>query len=236
MQSDFSEKIEKVEKIFKIKITNNDLFQKALIHSSFSKENNLDSLENYERLEFLGDAVLKLCVSRILFKNFPTYPEGELSKIRSFVVSDNTLAQLAIKLGLKPLIILGAREEKTGGRDKKSILACVFEALLGAYYLDGKYHELAEFLEKSFKPFIKEVDEHFEKFNSKAVLQEYTQAQNKEIPKYNVIEELGPEHNKVFVVEVSYKNEVLASGKGKTKREAEQACAYAACIKLGVIK
>lgn len=236
MQSDFKEKIDKLETIFKIKLKNKDLLKKALIHSSYTKEKEITSLESYERLEFLGDAVLKLCISNILYKNFPSYSEGSLTKIRSIIVSDNALAELAEKLGLANLLILGKREEKTGGRSRKSILACAFEAILGAYYLNGKFNAISTFLEEIFGPLIKEVDEHFEKFNAKAILQEYTQAQNKITPNYKIVDEIGPEHDKMFVVEVSYMKEVLASGKGKTKREAEQDCAYKACLKLGVIK
>lgn len=236
MHSDFKEKINKLEKIFKIKIKDKKLLKKALIHSSYTKENEINSLENYERLEFLGDAVLKLCVSNILYKKFPEYAEGDLTKIRSIAVSDNALAEIAAEMGIAELVILSPQEEKTGGREKKSILACAFEAILGAYYLDGKYHDLAKFLEQTFTPLIKEVDEHFEKFNAKAVLQEYTQSQNKKVPEYKIVGEIGPEHDKIFIVEVSFMDEVLASGQGKTKREAEQACAYEACVKLGVIE
>ena len=235
MQSDFKEKILKLEKIFQIEISNKELFAKALTHGSFTRENEMDSLGNYERLEFLGDAVLKLCISDILYKKFPKYAEGELTKIRSIVVSDNTLSKIAQKIKLAPIMILGKQEEKMGGRNRSSILACTFEAILGAYYLEGKFEEVSAFLAKTFEVFIEEVDKNFEKFNAKAILQEYTQAQNKEIPYYKIVNEIGPQHDKIFVVEVSYMDEVLASGKGKTKREAEQACAYEACVKLGAI-
>lgn len=236
MPTEFKENIKKLEQIFQIKASDKDLLKKALIHGSYTKENEINSLENYERLEFLGDAVLKLFISEILYKKFPNHKEGELTKIRSIIVSDNLLAEIALQIGLDELMILGKREEKTGGRKRKSILACTFEAVLGAYYLAGKKKELLEFLEKTFTPFFDDVYEHFEKFNAKAILQEYTQSQSKETPCYKVIEELGPQHNKTFVVEVSYNNETLALGKGKTKREAEQASAYEACLKLGVIK
>ena len=225
-----------LEEIFGVKPETQKLFEKALTHSSFTKENNITSLENYERLEFLGDAVLKLCVSDILYKNFPKYDEGNLTRIRSVIISDTTLAEITKQVGLSALIIIGKREEKSGGRKRKSILACAFEAILGAYYLEGKIQELSAFLEKVFEPFIKDVDEHFEKFNAKAILQEYTQSQNKQTPDYIIVEETGPQHEKIFVIEVSYMEEVLAMGKGKTKKEAEQNAAYAACEKLGVIK
>jgi len=233
---DSKDKIEKLEKIFGIKTKNVEMFKKALTHSSFTRENELSALENYERLEFFGDAVLKLCISEILFKNFPQYAEGELTKIRSIIVSDNMLADVAKQIGLAELIVLGKQEEKTGGRQRKSIIACAFEAVLGAYYTEGRHKEISHFLEKTFAKYINDVDANFEKFNAKAVLQEYTQSKNKKLPEYNLVEEIGPEHEKIFVVEVSYMDEILASGKGKTKREAEQVCAYEACIKLGVIK
>lgn len=236
MQLDFNEKVNELEKIVKIKIQNKELLKKALTHSSYTKENEISSLDNYERLEFLGDAILKLCISSYLYKTFPKYDEGQLSKIRSIIVSDVVLAELTLKTKISELIIMGKREEKSGGRNKKSILACVFEAILGAYYLDGKYHELVKCLEKLFKPIIKEVDLNFEKFNAKAVLQEYTQAQNKKIPEYKILEEVGPEHDKIFVVEVRFMDEVLATGQGKTKKEAEQDAAYKACVSLGVVK
>lgn len=228
-------KLERLEQTFQIKSENSELFEIALTHSSFTRENEANSLANYERLEFLGDAVLKLCISDILYKKFPEYPEGELTKIRSIIVSDNTLAKIAQNLGLASLLVLGKQEEKMGGRNRSSILACAFEAILGAYYLCDKYCELSIFLEKTFMPFIVEVDENFEKFNAKAILQEYTQSLTKKTPVYKIIEEIGPQHDKIFVVEVSYMNEVLAVGKGKTKKEAEQDAAYSACVKLEVI-
>jgi len=235
MQSDSKEKILKLEKIFSIKTKDKKLFERALRHSSYTKENELNSLENYERLELLGDAVLKLCMSDILYKKFPEYSEGQLTKIRSIIVSDKTLAQAAFDIGLDKLVILGKQEEKSGGRKLKSIIACAFEAVLGAYYLEGKFTKLSEFLANVFESKIVEVDENGEKFNAKAVLQEYTQAQSKSTPKYFVVDEVGPQHDKTFVVEVCYQDEILATGKGKTKREAEQAAAYAACVNVGAI-
>lgn len=236
MHSDFDKKIKKLEKIFGIKIQNQELFKKALTHSSYTRENELNPLENYERLEFFGDAVLKLYISEILYKKFPDYQEGELTKIRSIIVSDNMLAEIAQKIGLENLIIMSKHEEKMGGRKLTSIIACAFEALLGAFYLEGNLDELYKFMEKTFKKSIKAVDENFEKFNAKAVLQEHTQSLNKKLPVYKIVEEVGPEHDKIFVMEVSYMEEILASGQGKTKRAAEQECAYNACVKLGVIK
>ena len=236
MDLEFKDKLNKLEKVFKIKITNPENFEKALTHSSYTRENELGFLKNYERLEFLGDAVLKLCISDILYKKYPEAVEGDLTKIRSIVVSDNVLAQIADELNLNSLVILGKQEEKTGGRNRKSILACSFEALLGAYFLDGKYSYLLAFLENIFEKIIKDVKENFGSFNAKALLQEYTQSINKKTPEYKIKNEKGPEHDKIFIVEVSYMSEILAFGEGKTKKEAEQNAAYKACLKLEIIK
>lgn len=227
--------MDRLENIFNIKIDNNDLFKCALTHPSYTKENNLPYDENYERLEFLGDAVLKLVASDILFSIYPDYTEGNLSKIRSIVVSDNILSQIAHDIGLCDLIILANHEKKQGLANLESVCACAFEAVLGAYYLDNKFEYLIPFLRKILMPYIEDVDKNFEKFNSKALLQEYTQSLTKETPVYRLVSETGPDHKKIFNVEVLYKQEIIASGSGKTKKEAEQHAAYEACKIFGVI-
>ena len=227
--------VSSVAEIFGIETITPEYYKHALTHSSFTKEKNLPYTQCYERLEFLGDAVLKLTISDVLFKMYPDYQEGELSKIRSIIVSDNTLADIARKNGLQDLIIMSKHEEKQGCRKLNSICACAFEATLGAYYLDGKYNELEKYIETTFEPYIIDVKDHFEKFNAKAVLQEYTQGKTKNTPIYTVIREIGPEHKKEFEIEVKYNNEVLAIEKVSTKKEAEQKCAYSACKKLGII-
>ncbi|MBR1680481.1 ribonuclease III [bacterium] len=224
-----------LEDIFKIDITDVSLFEKALTHPSYTKENNISSLENYERLEFFGDSVLKLAVSEKLIKKYPDASEGNLSKIRSIIVSDATLAKIAEQINLTDLIIIGEHAEKTGERGCPSIRACVFEALLGAFYLDNKKDEIFEFLFEILEPYIDEVKENFAKYNSKELLQEYTQGKTKELPKYTLLEELGPKHAPTFRVQVAYQNRILATAVGKSKKDAEQKCAYEACVKLGVI-
>lgn len=224
-----------VADIFGIETITDEFYKYALTHSSYTKEHNLPETQCYERLEFLGDAVLKLTISDVLFKKYPDSREGELSKIRSIIVSDNTLAEIAKNNGLSELIIMSKHEEKLGCRNLNSICACAFEAILGAYYLDGKFNEIINYIDKTFNPYIEDVAQHFEKFNAKAILQEYTQGQTKTTPVYTVISETGPAHKKIFEVEVRYNNEVLATEKGTSKKEAEQKCAYAACEKLGII-
>ncbi len=211
------------------------LLEKALTHPSFVKENNLDSLLCYERLEFFGDSVLKLFTSKLLYERFPEYSEGELSKIRSILVSDAILSKVAFEIGLDKEIKLGPAEEKQGGRRRESNLACSLEALLGAYYLDGKVDEIESFIHKYLSEFIQDIDEHFEKYNAKDLLQQYTQGQDKTLPEYKTVEVKGPAHKPEFVVEVIWQGKVLATATGKSKKEAQQNCAYEACKKLNVI-
>ena len=139
--------MKELEEIYGISIDNSELFEIALTHPSYTQEQELPYCENYERLEFLGDAVLKLITSHILYKKYPDYTEGNLSKIRSIVVSDNTLSKIAHEIGLCEHIILAKHEEKQGLANIESVCACAFEAVLGAYYLDGKQGDLIPFLE-----------------------------------------------------------------------------------------
>lgn len=227
--------MKELSEIFGIETSTSDLYKKALTHSSYIKENDLPYEDCYERFEFLGDAVLKLTISDVLYKKFPDAHEGKLSKIRSIIVSDATLAQIAKQNGLRELIILAKHEEKLGARNIDSICACAFESVLGAYYLDGKFSEIIKYIEKTFQPYIEDVSAHFVKYNAKEILQEYTQSIAKNLPQYRVISESGPAHKKTFVVEVIYENEVLAIGEGLSKKDAEQKAAYDACEKLGIV-
>lgn len=211
-----------VEEIFKIKINDNSLFVKALTHPSYTQEKEMSYCDCYERLEFLGDAVLKLSISDVLYKMFPDYAEGKMSQIRSIIVSDHTLSNISREIGLSKLIIAGTHEVKNGIKNLESVTACAFEAVLGAYYLDGKFDELLKFIEETFIPYINDVNNNLEKYNAKALLQEYTQSLTKETPVYTLVSESGPDHKKTFTVDVSYKNEVIARGEGKTKKDASK--------------
>lgn len=215
---------------------NKENLEIAFTHPSYTKEQDISYLNNYERLEFLGDAVLKLVISKLLFNKYPEYKEGDLSKIRSILVSDNILAKIAINIGIDKKIKLGSGEENTGGRTRESNIACVMEAVLGAYFLDGKIDIIEQFLESELLPKSDEIDKHFEKYNAKAVLQEYTQKESNLLPVYETINISGPNHKPVFEVSVKYNDKEIATGKGFTKKEAQQNCAYQACIELGIIK
>lgn len=213
-----------------------ELLEKALTHPSYTKEKgDLESLDNYERLEFFGDSVLKLYTSKLLYEIYPNYPEGKLSKIRSILVSDYTLHKIALEIGLDKIMIFGKAEEKQGGRHRESNLACSLEAVLGAYFLSAKGVYVEQFINKYILPFAKDIDEHFEKYNAKDVLQQYTQGVDKTLPEYKTLSITGPAHKPVFEIEVAWHGETLAVCKGTTKKEAQQECAYEACKKLGAV-
>ena len=213
----------------------NELIQKALTHPSYTKENNLDALGNYERLEFFGDSVLKLFTSKLLYETYPEAEEGELSKIRSILVSDAILVQIAVKRGLDKEIKLGISEEKQGGRKRESNLACSLEAVLGALYLSGEQEVIENFIKEYIMVFAEDIDKHFEKYNAKDILQQYTQGVNKTLPVYRTVDIKGPAHKPVFEVEVEWDGRVIARACGKTKKEAQQNCALEACKELGAI-
>ena len=213
----------------------NELVEIALTHPSYTKENNLDSLLNYERLEFFGDSVLKLYTSKLLFEMYPKYAEGKLSKIRSILVSDAMLSKVAIKIGVDKLLKLGPSEERQGGRKRESNIACAMEAILGAYYLNKQEAKIESFIKDFLMPYSNDIDKHFEKYNAKEILQQYTQGVNKKLPIYRTISKSGPAHKPTFEVEVSWNDRVLAIAKGNSKKEAEQECAFEACKSLNII-
>ncbi len=213
-----------------------DLVVTAFTHSSYTKENDESYLKCYERLEFLGDAVLKMAVTDFLYKKYPDAHEGELTKIRSIVVSDEILYKLAQKLNIENFIKVSRAEERCGGKKLESIQACVMEALFGALYLSSDRGILCKFIVENLNKFIEDVASNKTVFNAKAMLQEYTQAKSKELPEYSIVKESGAAHNKTFFVQVAYAGNVLASAEGKSKKQAEQQAAYNACKMLGIIE
>jgi ribonuclease-3 len=214
---------------------NPQLYHMALTHSSYTYENKLSPLCNFERLEFLGDAVLKLTVSQLLYERFPSYREGELTKIRSVIVSDAVLAKVADKLGLGHFIVFGISEAKSGGSKKQSSLACALESLLGAFYLDGQFDTCQRLLGTVLDEEITAIDLNKTKDNFKAVLQEYTQAETLGLPEYKTLEEKGPPHNKLFIIECWVNEEIVGIGRGKSKKQAQQDAAKKALMTLNVL-
>lgn len=212
-----------------------ELILLALTHSSYSIDNSLGKLSNNERLEFYGDSVLKLACSKFLYEKYQNEREGVLSNYRSLLVSDAFLAKYANEINLKKYIRVSNRKDLQTQKAQESISACAFEALLGALFIQVGFEIVYDFLVKFFDKFMPFVKDNLQKLNAKATLQEYTQAKNKDLPKYNLISQEGEEHNKIFLVEVEYNTKVIGVGKGLSKKEAEQAAAYDACSKLGVI-
>ncbi len=215
-----------IEEKLGYKFKNPQLLSMALAHSSYANEL---SIESNERLEFLGDAVLGCVVSRFLYDNYPESSEGVLSKMKGAIVSRTYIARFARELGMDKIIMLGKGEEQTGGRERDSNLGGTFEALLGAVYLDGGFKRASDIVTKLLKRSLKEL-EIFE--DHKTRLQEFVQKQFKVIPKYRVIREEGPPHDKSFVVEVKIGKKPVGKGSGKNKKEAEQEAAKEALHNL----
>jgi ribonuclease III len=208
------------------------IYLHALTHSSYTYENRLPTLLNYERLEFLGDAVLKIIISQYLFQRFPHYREGELTKIRAVIVSDAVLAKLAKRINIGQAMIFGPSEAKSGGKNKVSNLACAFEAFLGACFLDGQMAFATQFIEDLVEDEITQIDLSKTKDNYKAVLQELSQGDGHGLPEYVTVQEVGPAHNRRFEVEVFINSESLGRGVGKSKKEAQQMAAKMALLCL----
>lgn len=199
-----------------------ELLDAALTHRSWANE--AGSSSHYERLEFLGDAVLGLVAADWLFEQLPGHAEGELSLRKSMLVSEGALASYAEKLGLGDGLRLGAGEERSGGRAKTSLLADAVEALFGAVYLDGGF-DAARAVVRRYLESASEIPLEQQAVDPKTTLQEQVQAQGWSLPVYNVVEESGPEHDKIFTVEVRIRGELAGRGIGRTKKGAEQAAA-----------
>ena len=208
---------------------NKDLLIQAFTHSSQVNEQKINKRPDYERLEFLGDAVLEMISSAYLFKTYPAKKEGEMSKIRASLVCEPALAYCSEQIELKKYIQLGKGEEATGGRNKESIIADVMEAVIGALYLDGGIEESKKFIDS----YVLTNADSMQMFSdSKSILQEFTQGENLGEIRYEICGESGPEHDKIFEVRVFVGDKNLGEGTGKTKKAAEQKAAYQALLVL----
>ena len=232
MQVSFSENIQHLETKIDYKFKRESLIKEALTHKSFAKEN-LQVIEPFnERLEFFGDAVLNLVVCEYLLNVYPQYTEAELSKIRAYAVQETTLTDIALGLNIGSHLRLGKGEETSGGRKKSSLLANAFEAILAAIYIDGGFKRAKEFVLKNLENRIKTLVDKNLLFDFKTSFQEVVQGEFKVLPRYKVHKEEGPEHMKIFEVEVFIKNNFYGAGRGKTKKEAAQRAAKAGLEKL----
>ncbi len=207
------------------------ILDNALRHSSFVNEQPDSDLEDNERLEFLGDAVLNLVIGDLLMARFTLLNEGDLSRMRSSLVNETQLAQIARTINLGQVIKLGKGEEQTNGREKNSILSDVFEAVIAAVYVDGGFNAAFKFVEKLFSAQIDNSNNPSLNHDYKSRLQELSQVKFKVMPKYKVVLEGGPDHDKTFKVQLSI-NDLSVFGSGKSKKTAEQDAAGKALIEL----
>ena len=214
----------------KIRFKDLELLDLAFHHRSITNEKK--HVKNNERLEFLGDSVLGIVTAAYLYKSFENSPEGDLAKIKSAVVSEKSLAPIAIELGIDKLLVLGKGEEATGGRTKPAILADCMEAIIGAYYLDSGYKNAEKYVLEFIIPQIdRAVSDGIKDY--KTQLQELYQKKTKKVPVYKLVEKTGPAHDQTFVVTVNLGEKLFGPAHAKTKKDAEQA---AAKIALDYIK
>lgn len=220
---------EKIEENIQYKFQNRALLKQAFSHSSYVNEMRINRPESYERLEFLGDAVLELISSEFLFEHYQELPEGKLTKLRASIVCEFTLSSISKELQFGEFVLLSKGEEQTGGRQRESILCDLFESVLGAIYLDGGMEPAKKYVHN----FLMTDIEHKTLFyDAKTTLQELVQKGDKGVVTYQLLEEKGPDHNKCFVTAVSIDGVQFAVGEGSSKKNAQQMAAYQAILKL----
>lgn len=225
MRNDISE----LEKLIGYEFKDKKLLKQALTHSSYANEQKINKSGDYERLEFLGDAVLEVVSSEFLFHKYPDLPEGKLTKLRASMVCEPSLAICARDLDLGSYILLGKGEESTGGRNRESITSDVMEAIIGAIFLDGGMEKAKAHIERFV---LSDLEDKALFYDSKSTLQEVLQGELRKDFEYILNAERGPEHDKEFDVSVIVDGKVLGNGKGRTKKAAEQQAAYQALLKL----
>lgn len=229
MENGFSEFEQRIGYTFE----RGDLLRRALTHKSYSHEAKDLEVRHNETFEFLGDSVLGFIIGDLLFRHFPHLDEGALSKMKAYLVSAQSLAAKAREFGMGDAILLGVGEEKTGGRRKDSLLANLFEAVVAGIYLDGGVEAARRLIERSFSEDIRAIDQEDLLFQDyKTALQELAQGKGLQLPEYVVVDEVGPDHDKTFIVEVRL-GSLAARGEGSSKKEAQQQAAKHAMRELG---
>lgn len=220
---------EELEEMIDYHFKDKKLLRMALTHSSYANEHRMKRVENNERVEFLGDAVLELIISDYLFHTYKTKNEGKLTKLRSSLVCEYTLAMCAKDISLGKYLLLSKGEDMTGGRERDSILSDAFESVIGAIYLDRGFEQARIFVEKYL---LQDVEDKTLFYDAKTILQEMAQREAGRGVRYELVEEKGPDHCKEFTVTVYFGNRALCNGIGRTKKAAEQMAAYEAIKKL----
>ena len=210
-----------------------NLLKNALLHKSLGNERKEYKNQNNERLELLGDAVLDLIVAEYLYKNYKNASEGTIAKLKAMIVSEPILAKISRQIGVGKFLMLSRGEVMSGGRNRESILADSFEAILGAVYIDSNLDDARNFTLSHIKRYIDHIEENEDILDFKSILQEYVQKEFRTVPTYELVAERGPDHMKEFEIQVivgNYREKAVA----KNKKKAEQLSAKALCIKLGV--
>jgi len=208
------------EKRLGLKFKNKDIFKQALVHRSYLNEHPEFNLDHNERLEFLGDAVIELIITKFLYYNFNN-PEGDLTSFRSSLVNTKTLAKIARKINLDEYLFLSKGEVKSLGRAREAILANTFEALIGAIYFDQGFKRAEEFIKKNLVPELKNILRNKTYKDPKSEFQEFIQNKLKITPHYDIVKQSGPDHAKIFVVGLFLNKKLITQGKGKSKHDAE---------------
>ena len=219
-----------LEKTIGYVFQNKKLLENAMRHSSYANEHKQSGMKDNERLEFLGDAVLELSSSDFLYRHYPNMREGDMTKLRASIVCEPTLAQCASVIELGSFLRLGKGEERTGGRNRDSVVSDAMEALIGAVYLDGGFTNAKEFVERFI---LNDMEKKKLFFDSKTILQEIVQSSFKgEKISYRLVREEGPDHDKNFVVKLFIGDRGFEEGSGRTKKAAEQKAAYKTIMTL----
>ncbi len=234
MDAERQRKLESLEKKVDYSFKDKSLLNMALTHTSYVKGDGRAS-EHNERLEFLGDAVLELCVSEYLYNRFSEYNEGDMTRLRAQTVCEGALFDVAKRLGLGSALLLGRGEDHSGGREKPSILSDAVEALIGALYIDGGMDTARRFIMSFIGEAVQSAVSGGPHKDYKTMLQEYVQKRHMGQIAYVLTGSSGPDHNKVFAMDVSVAGTVVGSGEGKTKQEAGQQAAKAALIEMGIV-
>jgi len=232
IDKNFINGIEEIQKVLQYKFKSIETLKEALTHSSYANESRDKTITYNERMEFLGDSVLGLVVSDYIYKKYNHLPEGELTKVRASVVCEPSLALRAKEINLGRYMLLGRGEENTGGRNRDSILADAFEAIIGSLYIDGGIEVAREFVISSLAESIELASKGSLFRDYKTHLQELMQSKSSDKITYIVVNSYGPDHDKTFDVEVVTSNGVIGSGRGKSKKEAEQNAAKEAIVRV----
>ncbi len=230
--ADDKKRFKEFEKIFGYKFKSREHLKRALTHKSYANEQRMPATDHNERYEYLGDAVLELAVSHMLMTRFPSFPEGELSKLRAAVVNETKLAEIARKLELGSYLFLGKGEDMTNGRDKPSLLSDAYEAVLGAVFLDRGFEKACKVVTAHYKGILKEAGGQGFNKDFKTRLQEEAQGRLKAMPRYRMVRETGPDHQKTFEVHLFINDALMGVGHGASKKAAEQEAAREGLEKL----